>query len=281
MANKIIGRKDAGRNSRDVVPRRFVSLSQQQRQIREGASAKDEAERKKPPTQKRFRLLPTWVEAVSAAVIAVVTIALLLVTCEQRKIADITNKILDRQSEILDRQLITGSRAWVAPIRAEYDAPSELRPNNLMTIKLFIRNPGNEPARKVIHRMNYGTVTVPKNSHDQVWFEEKWRENKTCVPPNSPTRPDEPLMIFHPSGESEPDTIILNTFTGAGLPASFFWPVNLRERSHQTVFVEGCFSYRTAGIDAWSKYCFYAHPETGKRPDKWRLETCQRGNDAN
>lgn len=223
---------------------------------------------------------PHWVEAISTFVIAFFTIALFSITSDQRDIADTANQILAQQSKILDRQLITGSRAWVAPIRAEYAAPGELRPNDLMQVKLFIRNPGNEPARNVIHSMNYDVVTVPKNSHGQVWFEEKWSENKTCIPASSPPPPDSPLMIFYPSGDGDPDTIILNTFTGPGLPASFFWPVNLRERPHQTVFVEGCFSYRTAGIDAWSKYCFYAHPEPSKRPDKWRLESCQRGNDA-
>lgn len=104
MANKVVRGPNSGRHNCDIVPRRFVSLSQQRKKKEKAGRDKRKAECKETPTKKLLRGAPPWIQALAAVAIVGLTGSIFLVTTEQKKIADTANKILAGQSKILSQQ---------------------------------------------------------------------------------------------------------------------------------------------------------------------------------
>ena len=46
----------------------------------------------------------------------------------------------------------------------------------------------------------------------------------------------------------------------------------------EVLYIEGCFAYRSAGVERKTGYCYMLVPEEGVAPEKWAFAHCLRGN---
>jgi hypothetical protein len=171
--------------------------------------------------------------------------------------------------EKTDATMKLQQRAWVAPIHAELDwqhGPFAIG-SRLNTI-VHYGNLGKEPATWFVGMQKPKVFLSPPNNELQSW-------STTFTPDRiegicSKVSSSKEGVVVYPSGPRDYDfgsstdelPITADIITGK-----------------QILYIEGCFAYRTVGVEHKSQYCFMLVPKPGDLKD-WKFADCIRGNSA-
>jgi hypothetical protein len=195
---------------------------------------------------------------------AISTILLVGATISLAVITNNTNKTQNKT-------LVTSTRAWLAPAQAEMESKSI--PTGKLDFSIQYGNVGKEPALGFVAQEDIDFVVAPNSTQSLYAIFPKSTLKDVCAR----THAVDGAGTIYPSGLRDYTYFVYATAASSQLPI-----ISDVVNGTKSVFIHGCFAYKTFGVESKSEYCFLRLPKVD--PDTkaitFRFVRCPYGNDT-
>jgi len=209
-------------------------------------------------------------DIVIAAATAVTAVAAIVQGCELVSGSKDTAKLANAT--------LSASRAWIDPEQLGLDSSVE----SGLPLRYHIRvvNSGKEPATEVVWKVNpYGAPYIPEGGS---FDESALGKNETCAGLHA--NPATGIVLYPTAAPTHVIPMVMEN-----APENLSILEKVRERN-QSLIIDGCFVYRTAGAEHFSSFRFFLRDvpgpsvlldKDGKPIPAWSFNAALSGNDVN